>query len=205
MKKLALIGDSIRMIGYGTKVPEILKDEFETWQSDDNGRFSKYTLRYVSYEWVPKIEGSDVIHWNNGLWDVNDLGDGVFTSKEEYVENMTRIAKRLLAMGKRVIFATTTPVRPENVHNKNEVIEAYNAALVPKLVEMGVVINDLYTPLKTDVYRYICDDTIHLSEEGISLAADMVEAVIREEAAKITKSNADSTNDTNIDSIGAPV
>ena len=96
-------------------------------------------------------------------------------------------------------------MRPENVHNKNEVIEAYNNALVPKLREMGIVINDLYTPLSKDVYRFICDDTIHLSEEGISVAADMVEAVIREEAAKlgnVKTARLDSVSDA---SIGAPV
>ena len=205
MKKIVLIGDSIRMIGYGNTVAERLSSEFEVWQPDDNCRFAQYTLRGL-WDWQDSIRGADVIHWNNGLWDVCELfGDGAFTPIDEYVDTMLRIARILQERASTVIFATTTPVRPENVHNKNEVIEAYNTALVPRLMEMGVVINDLYTPLKTDVYRYICDDTIHLSEEGISLAADLVETVIREEAAKITKSNADSTNDTNIDSIGAPV
>ena len=205
MKKIVLIGDSIRMIGYGNTVAERLSPEFEVWQPDDNCRFAQYTLRGL-WDWQDGIRGADVIHWNNGLWDVCELfGDGAFTPIDEYVDTMLRIARILQERASTVIFATTTPVRPENVHNKNEVIEAYNAALVPKLIEMGVVINDLYTPIKTDVYRYICDDMIHLSEEGISLAADMVEAVIREDAAKITRSNAESTDNTNIDSIGAPV
>ena len=205
MKKIVLIGDSIRMIGYGTPVAERLADEFEVWQPDDNCRFAKYTLRGL-WDWQDGIRGADVIHWNNGLWDVCELfGDGAFTPIDEYVDTMLRIARILQERASTVIFATTTPVRPENVHNKNEVIEAYNAALVPKLIEMGVVINDLYAPIKSDVYRYICDDMIHLSDEGISLAADMVEAVIRKEAAKITRSNAESTDNTNIDSIGAPV
>ena len=205
MKKIVLIGDSIRMIGYGAPVAERLSQEFEVWQPDDNCRFAQYTLRGM-WDWQDGMRGADIIHWNNGLWDVCELfGDGAFTPIDEYVDTMLRIARILQERASTVIFATTTPVRPENVHNKNEVIEAYNAALVPRLIEMGVVINDLYTPIKTDVYRYICDDTIHLSEEGISLAADMVEAVIREEAAKITRSNAESTDNTNIDSIGAPV
>lgn len=205
MKKIVLIGDSIRMIGYGNPVAERLSDEFDVWQPDDNCRFAKYTLRGL-WDWQDGIKNADIIHWNNGLWDVCSLfGDGEFTPLDEYVEIMLRLAKLFKQRATTVIFATTTPVRPENLHNKNEVIEAYNNALVPKLKEMGIIINDLYTPLSKDVYKYICDDTIHLSNEGISVAADMVEAVIRNEAAKLGNNDAVKRNEENTASIGAPV
>ena len=205
MKKVVLIGDSIRMIGYGNPVAERLSNEFEVWQPDDNCRFAKYTLRGL-WDWQEGIRGADVIHWNNGLWDVCALfGDGEFTPIDEYVEIMLRLAKLFKQRATTVIFATTTPVRPENVHNKNETIEAYNAALVPKLKELGIVINDLYTPLSKDVYKYICDDTIHLSEDGISLTADMVEAVIRSEAEKLTETDTARPDGQDTVSLGAPV
>ena len=205
MKKIVLIGDSIRMIGYGNPVAERLADEFEVWQPDDNWRFAKYTLRGL-WDWQDGIKNADIIHWNNGLWDVCSLfGDGEFTPLDEYVEIMLRLAKLFKQRARTVIFATTTPVRPENLHNKNDVIAAYNEALVPKLKEMGIIINDLYTPLSKDVYKYICDDTIHLSNEGISVAADMVEAVIRNEAAKLGNNDAVKRNEENTASIGAPV
>ena len=186
MKKVVLIGDSIRLIGYGKPVAERLSDEFEVWQPDDNCRFAQYTLRGI-WDWQDGIKGADIIHWNNGLWDICHLfGDGEFTPINEYIDTMLRLARLFKQRASTVIFSTTTPVRPENVHNKNEVIAAYNEAIVPKLKEMGVVINDLYTPISEDVYKYICDDTIHLSEDGIALATDMVEAVIRKEAKKLT-------------------
>ena len=47
MKKVALLGDSIRLIGYGTKVPELLGKEYEVFQPAENCRFVKYTLRGV--------------------------------------------------------------------------------------------------------------------------------------------------------------
>ena len=192
------------MIGYGTPVAERLKDEFTVWQPDDNCRFAKYTLRGL-WDWQEGIEGADIIHWNNGLWDVCELfGDGEFTPIDEYVDIMLRLARLLKERATTVIFATTTPVRPENLHNKNETIKAYNEALVPKLVEMGIVINDLYTPLSEDVYKYISDDLIHLSEDGITLAADKVEAIIRREAERI----ADGKTDHNAHgraTLGAPV
>lgn len=205
MKKVVLIGDSIRQIGYGAPVAERLSDEFEVWQPADNCRFAKYTLRGL-WDWKDGIRGADIIHWNNGLWDVSDLfGDGEFTPIDEYVDIMLRLARLFLQRARVVIFATTTPVRPENPHNKNETIWAYNEALIPKLRELGVVINDLYTPLAEDVYRFISDDLIHLSDEGIFLAAGLVESVIRTEAKKLSDTERETYNEAEKRDLGAPV
>ena len=205
MKKVVLIGDSIRQIGYGAPVAKRLSDEFEVWQPDDNCRFAKYTLRGL-WDWQEGIRGADIIHWNNGLWDVCSLfGDGEFTPVEEYVQIMLRLASLFLQRARVVIFATTTPVRPENPHNKNETIKAYNEALIPKLRELGVVINDLYTPLAEDVYRFISDDLIHLSDEGISLAAGLVESVIRTEAEKLSDAEKEAHSEAEKRDLGAPV
>ena len=205
MKKVVLIGDSIRLIGYGTPVEERLSEEFTVWQPDDNCRFASYTLRGM-WDWQENMRGADIIHWNNGLWDVCELfGDGEFTPIDEYVSTMLRIAKILKERAQTVIFATITPVRKENPHNKNETIERYNMALVPELLKLGVVINDLYTPLSEDLYKYICDDNIHLSDDGIRLAADMVESVIREEARKLSCENKSNQNEEKSATLGAPV
>ena len=45
-----------------------------------------------------EIEGSDVIHWKNGLWDIPTglFDDGEpFTNLEEYMQNLLRVAKEL--------------------------------------------------------------------------------------------------------------
>lgn len=183
MKKVTLLGDSIRQIGYGTKVPEMLGEEYEVFQPEDNCRFVKYTLRMI-FDFKAQIEGSDVIHWNNGLWDIPTalFDDGEpFTSEEEYVENMLRVARELKKLGKRVIFATTTPVHNEFPYNKNSVIERYNALIVPKLQELGVEINDLHSAVMQDLYKYIGADQIHLSEEGIALCSNLVVNAIKGE------------------------
>lgn len=177
MKKVALLGDSIRLIGYGTKVPELLGEEYEVFQPSENCRFVKYTLRGV-FDWREQLKGCEVIHWNNGLWDasVGLFDDGKpFTSEEEYVENMLRVAAELKKLAPRVIFATTTPVRPDYEYGDNEIIDRYNAVLVPKLQTMGVEINDLNALVKPHVYEYIRnDDKIHLSEFGIEACAKQV-------------------------------
>ena len=48
MKKVVLLGDSIRLIGYGKKVEEMLRPEYEVWQPEDNCRFAKYGLNTIS-------------------------------------------------------------------------------------------------------------------------------------------------------------
>ena len=183
MTKVTLLGDSIRLIGYGTKVPEMLGKDFEVFQPEDNCRFVKYTLRML-FDLQEQMKGSEIVHWNNGLWDVCELfEDGAFTSIDEYVESMLRVADILQKRHKIVIFATTTPVRKENPYNKNSVIEQYNSALVPKLQERGIIINDLYSLVAQDIEKYIReDDLIHLTDDGIDLCAKQVTKVILEAA-----------------------
>lgn len=88
--------------------------------------------------------------------DTSDIfGDGLFTSPDEYISDMLRIARLLLKVTPHVIFATTTPVRDDNPHNHNSDIEKYNAMIVPELKKMGIAINDLYTALSPKRYEYI--------------------------------------------------
>ncbi len=176
--KIVLLGDSIRLIGYGTKINEFLPSDCDLWQPEDNCRFSFYTLLMLNLD-AEKMKGADVIHWNNGLWDTCDrFGEGYFVDKATYVDTMKRIAKILLGYGKRVIFATTTPVKMPRSDNNNERIAAYNAAIVPELLKMGVEINDLYSLVEPHIEEYICDDRIHLSEIGKTVCAERVANVI---------------------------
>lgn len=180
MKKIVLLGDSIRQIGYGTKVPEILGAGYEVWQPSDNCRFSFYTLRNIK-TWEDGINGADVIHWNNGLWDVSDrYGDGNLVPADIYVETMLRIARILKKKTKTVIFATTTPVRPvPEATESNADIEKYNALIVPRLRELGVLINDLHSVVKPHIDTYICDDNVHLSPAGIDACAKVVADAVK--------------------------
>ena len=182
MKKVSLLGDSIRLFGYGPLVPDLLGEEYTVFQPQENCKFAKFTLRGM-YDWKAELETSDVIHFNCGLWDVCDVvGDGkLFSSDEEYVENVLRIAKMLLNITKKVIFATTTPVHPEYPHNKNEDIARFNALVVPKLQELGIRINDLNTLVAEDIEGNICEDRIHLTKLGAERCAKQVAAVIEEE------------------------
>ena len=181
MKKIVLLGDSIRLIGYGPKVPALLGEEYDVWQPGDNGRYSTYTLHSIMHYWQNDIPGADVIHWNNGLWDVQFGTDGKQLSLlDEYVRTMSRIADLLLKNAKKVIFATTTPVTAVHPDISNADIDRYNAALVPVLREKGVGINDLHALMAADIDRFIRkDDNIHLTEDGNTVCAEAVAEAIR--------------------------
>lgn len=188
MTKVVLLGDSIRTVGYGPLVPGLLGKDYEVWQPEENCRFAKYTLRMI-FDYQNQINGADIIHWNNGLWDCTNLfDDGLFTSYEEYETNILRIARILKTFTPHVIFATTTPVRKENIYDNNEEIVSFNERIVPKLKEMGIKINDFYTPFSHDIPRYIRkEDLIHPTEEGAKLLADMVVEKVKEEEKLLDK------------------
>ena len=179
MKKVVLLGDSIRLIGYGARTAELLGPDYTVWQPEDNCRFAAYTLRML-FEYKDQLEGADVIHWNNGLWDVCDLfGDGAFTPLEDYIRLLARIAAILKTYAPTVIFATTTTPDPDMPGHDINRLKIYNAAAAETLASMGILINDLFTPVASDVEGMICEDHIHLSEHGIEVCAHQVAECIR--------------------------
>lgn len=179
-KKVVLLGDSIRLIGYGTYLPDLIKDSFEVWQPEDNGRYTQYLLRQI-FDHNEEIDSADIIHFNAGLWDVCNLfGDGTFTPTEIYKYYILRIADLFLSKEKTVIFATTTPVRASHSFNRNEDIQNFNAAVVPLLKKKGVIINDLFSAVNENPEKYIReDDNIHLTEAGIKLVSEQTAVILK--------------------------
>lgn len=179
-KKVVLLGDSIRLIGYGTKLPEIAEDFAEIWQPEDNSRFIQYVLRQI-FDCREKISDADIVCFNSGEWDIcNVFGDGTFTTPDYYASQLVRIADMLLKKGKKVVFSTTTPVREDNKYNSNDDIRRFNEIALSVLEPMGVVINDLYTVVIADLEANIReDDKIHLSEQGTRLCAEKTAETLR--------------------------
>ena len=186
--KVTLLGDSIRLIGYGKLLPGLLGCGFDVYQPDENCRYSKSLLRGL-FDWEDAMEGSRIVHFNAGLWDTCDLfGDGIlFTGLDEYLSNIQRIADILLRRYDKVIFATTTPVTDQNKYHKNSDIIRYNEAVVPLLEAKGVIINDLYSLVASDRERFISSDTIHLTADGMRACAEQSARIIKEAAASLDK------------------
>ena len=181
MKKIILLGDSIRL-SYGDRVRELLGEGYTVWQPEDNCRFAAYTLRML-FDYKAQLEGADVIHFNCGLWDMCDLfGDGPFTPLEVYVEQMVRIAKILKTYAPVVIFATTTPPSPKMWGHDLNRVRAYNAAAMAALEPLGVLFDDLFTPVAEDIDRMISEDYLHASPYGVEILANRVADCIKANA-----------------------
>ena len=120
MKNIFLIGDSIRFgaesnpnyqtsysPGYGVYVEEELKGQANVYMPNDNCRFAQYTLRYL-YDWAKDIdcEKIDVVHWNNGLWDVLRInGDEPLTPLDVYEKMLCRVCNMI----KKLFLTPNTP------------------------------------------------------------------------------------------------
>ncbi len=187
MKNILLLGDSIRCGASSTKpgydgfVKKKLSGIANVYFPDDNCRFAQYTLRYLG-DWAKKLDAEkiDVIHWNNGLWDVLRLhGDEPLTPCDMYIEMLRRVhgKLRLLFPNAKIIFALTTSVWEEwgatELVRYNSDIEEYNAAARKLMSSLGVEVNDLYSVTCSFSNELRIDD-VHFGEEGSRLLADAV-------------------------------
>ena len=180
-KTVLLLGDSIRL-GYQPAVAELLEGAARVAGPEDNCRFALYTLWHV-HQWVGCCgKQPDVIHWNNGIWDIHThLRDGSSVSTPtEYVRTLRRVLRELRALcpGTPIIFATTTAVNDLHPFVKNAEIDRINAAARLLMEEEGVPVNDLNAVTREDP-AMICGDFLHLSEAGYRVAAKAVAAAVR--------------------------
>ena len=193
MKNIFLLGDSIRFgappnsPGYGVIVKEKLKGKANVLYPDANCRWTQHTLRFL-HEWVADIECEkiDVVHWNNGLWDVHRIdGDEPLTTCDGYVEMLGRIHKRLVKTfpNAKIIFALTTAIieqwDTENERIYNSDIRKYNDAAAKLMKSLNVEVNDLYT-LTEDFGWTLHSDWIHFNKEGSQKIANKVIECIME-------------------------
>lgn len=196
MKNVFLIGDSIRFgagnvsPGYGIYVKEMLKDVANVYAPSENCRFAEYTLRAL-FDWHLRLKKEnikiDLIHWNNGLWDVLRLhGDEPLTPCDVYVYYLRRIhsmLKKLFPEAK-IIFALSTSIIEAKASADfcrfNADIEQYNEAAKALMEELGVPVNDLYSVSKGIDDSLHCD-FVHYGKEGSEILARAVTKKILEE------------------------
>lgn len=191
MKRVLLLGDSIRM-GYDKKVREILKDEIEVvFAEEDNGRFAAYTL-WQANQFFKNCGCFDLVHWNNGYWDMNieaPMTEAIHPI-DEYVHFLKRIIRLIRQNGAKIIFATTTPIYKPGAamdntgtsgslqYNNDWVVE-YNEAACRLMEKENIVVNDLYSLCLKGPMYYKCEDMLHLTEEGYWEAARQTAECIR--------------------------
>lgn len=194
MKKVLLLGDSIRM-GYDDFVKELLQGKCEVYYAaEDNGRFSAYTLWQMN-QMFRHYGPFDLVHWNNGYWDMNieaPMAEPIHPL-DEYLHFLRRILAEIRRSGAKPVFATTTPVLfsgsaadvtgtgADNIGYDNDRIQQYNQAAQALMTFEGVPVNDLYTLCLEDPHCYKCPDMLHLTEEGYRRCAQQTAACILKE------------------------
>ncbi len=191
MKRVLLLGDSIRM-GYDKKVREILKDEYEVvFSEEDNGRFAAYTL-WQANQFFKNCGPFDLVHWNNGYWDMNiesPMTEPIHPV-EEYVNFLKRIIRLIRQNGAKIIFATTTPIYQAGgamdhtgtsgfLQYDNNWVVKYNEAACKVMKEENIPVNDLYALCLEGPKYYKCEDMLHLTEEGYWKVAGQTAECIR--------------------------
>jgi hypothetical protein len=190
MKKVLLLGDSIRM-GYDEYVKEILGNKCEVYYEDnDNGRFAAYTL-WQANQFFKNYGKFDVVHWNNGYWDMNIEYPMVEAMHpiDEYIHFLKRIITEIRRNGAEIIFATTTPVLEAGtamdntgtgikINYSNDWVAQYNTAAKKLMQDENITVNDLYTLMFNGKNFYKCEDKLHLTEEGYKLCAEQAARLI---------------------------
>ena len=183
MKKIILIGDSIRL-GYDKYVKDALSGVAEVYYPNDSARFSQYTLRYLS-DWKHDTgwgDDIDLVHWNTGLWDVLEInGEEPISNPHQYGETIGKIERQIgiLFPNAVQIFATNTSVIEEKYgptrKRHNSTIEQYNRIAVETLSDTGCRINDLYTRTQNAPLEIRNGDPTHFyTPEGTKLIGDRV-------------------------------
>ena len=144
---------------------------------NDNCQDSRFMLScfddLVDY---PK-DDIDVVHWNNGLWDVLHFAENPspFTSRAAYLASVGKIADKIKARfpNAKVCFATTTPIHERlqstTSYRRNAEIKEYNECAVELLREKEVLINDLYEIALQYGEVYTSKDGLHYTNEGSEL------------------------------------
>jgi hypothetical protein len=189
MKKVVLIGDSIRM-GYDKYVKEALAGSAEVYYPNENCRYAQNVLRFA-HGWKEKGEWPDdvdLVHWNAGLWDVPEImGDEPVTPIEHYAVQIARIDRRLreLFPKAKIVFATSTAVEEEKFgpvfKRRNATIEAFNAAAIKALEGTDTVIDDLYAVTASASEGCHSDMTHYSTPAGIEHVGGAVIGLISRE------------------------
>lgn len=188
MKKILLIGDSIRL-GYDKYVKMAFEGRAEVYYPAENCRFSAYVLRRLM-DWKTNLgcgDDVDLVHWNAGLWDDLIMLDGEHLVPIEvykvYIDRICRMIHILFPNAK-MIFATSTPVQEElfdACKRYNRDTEKYNQAATEIVTSYGGKINDLYASAKSAPVEYHSDLTHYYTKEGTRLLADQVIHILEQE------------------------
>jgi lysophospholipase L1-like esterase len=191
MKRVVLIGDSIRM-GYQDTVRAELGSAAEVWSPSENGGHTVNVLIYLN-EWVLKRQ-PDIVHINCGLHDLKTLARDDrenLIPVAEYKRNVGRILRLIQTYTRaRIIWAATTPVHEERIKKTRTApgdfrryeadVVAYNEAAREEAKAKGVPLNDLYAKvMAAGRDESLTADGVHFTKDAYTMLGKAAAEAIR--------------------------
>lgn len=184
MKKVVLIGDSIRM-AYQPYVAAKLLGKADVWGPEENCRHCLWALDHFQ-EWVAP-QKPDILHFNFGIHDALKMADGQpQILLVQYCLCLKRFITQARKLETRLIWATTTPRYhkceglPMSQWPEMTEIDDYNAAALEIVRAEGLEVNDLHQVILTNDYtKCLHTDGCHLQELGRKVLSDAVAMTLR--------------------------
>lgn len=179
LPRALIIGDSIS-IGYTQPARSLLSGQVNVQRIPCNAGMTTRALQNID-EWLGSSHW-DVIHFNCGLWDIEDLPDGSrLVPLAEYEQNLRALVTRLKQTGAKLVWASTTPVpSPVNGPPRSSAdVIAYNAVALKVMQENGVQVDDLYTYILPNIGALQIPSDVHFTSDGYNALAIPVADSIR--------------------------
>lgn len=180
LPRMLVIGDSIS-INYTPMVRERLAGQVEVHHIGTNGAHTRKGLQHLD-AWLGE-EPWTLIHFNWGLHDLRNRGNGHAVPLKEYAENLEKLADRLQQTGAHLIWASTTPVPQGSRGRNNQDAVAYNATALKIMRQKGIDVHDLYAAVLPHREAWMREENVHFHERGYEALADHIAARVREHLA----------------------
>lgn len=178
LPNILIIGDSISM-GYTRFVRKNLEGKANVFRIPENGRDTIYGKRMLE-QWIGDKKW-DIIHFNFGLWDTLyrlptpfDPEGKIFSTPNEYRENLIQIIAKLKKTKAKLIWCNTTPIPDGMKFWRKGDSAKYNKIAKKIMDDESIYIIDLYTHAikKIDNIQNIRD--VHFTQEGREYLAEKV-------------------------------
>ena len=196
MKKILLIGDSTMIgsnvsSGYGPYLCDMLEGKAKVFLPVENCQDTRFTSACLDELFYPGLLAiADIIHWNNGLWDVlHFLGSSkTVVPLPLYIQLVDKILTSIREVNPAaiIVFATTIPIvefdNDGGSYRKNSEINEYNRAVLEHLADKNVIINDLASVCNSFDKSSWTPDCVHLTDDSSKIlakhTADLLESLL---------------------------
>lgn len=186
--KALIIGDSIS-IGYTPHVARLLRGRAAVSHHEGNCGDTRNVLEHLA-AWLAADADATLIHFNVGLHDLRTWhrNQRHQVPLDEYWRNLTEIVRRLLATGKTLVWASTTPTHDERnaatgaeFYRVHADVLAYNEAAREVAGAAGIPMNDLHAVVwEAGLDECLSADGVHMTEGGYALLGQAVSQAIAE-------------------------